>query len=246
MPKRGNKAMDATGSMLSHTQHLAACTSLSFCVQVQTSGLANSSGNTNVCYVAVQCGSCFCFACTCRPNQVGSQFTAGIQRYVFAVRLFTSHTVVHCVCLSEDKEDKAKISFCTEALLRDEGLFEHRHVLDDGLAAAIKWQCSMADEAICAHIEQVIAQIERVGKELIASGAASAWFEGADSKIRNVAAGVNAPLMQLLANACKFHDCDCIDFFRRGAPLVDALLLIPVLFGCATHMFLRCFARLVC
>jgi len=83
---------------------------------------------------------------------------------------------------------------------------------------AAKLHCEVDEER-----ERRITQIERTAAELRQSGAAEAWFEGADANVRTVAAEVNGPLLELLAQGCGHNDLESVQLFRLGAPLVGVL-----------------------
>ncbi len=55
------------------------------------------------------------------------------------------------------------------------------------------------------------------------AGETARWFDGCDHKVKEVSHRVNGPLLVALAEATGFHDKACIEFFRRGAPLLGVL-----------------------
>ena len=69
----------------------------------------------------------------------------------------------------------------------------------------------------------LIVQIEAAAKELESSGERGRWLASADPLVREVSKDVNGPLLEMLADAIDFHDRDCIEFFRKGCPLVSLL-----------------------
>ena len=55
-----------------------------------------------------------------------------------------------------------------------------------------------------------------------------------DEVLQRFAAEVNGPLMVALAEKVGYHDVDCVELFRKGAPLVGKLTrLLPYSFACA-------------
>ena len=71
--------------------------------------------------------------------------------------------------------------------------------------------------------ELLISQIEKAALEFVVSGETEKWFDGADAKVKEVAHGVNGPLLSMLAKACGYSDLDAVELFRRGGPLVGEL-----------------------
>ena len=71
--------------------------------------------------------------------------------------------------------------------------------------------------------EAIMQQIETAAAEFRATGACSAWLQRADSRVAQVSREVNGPLMEALADAIAFHDAECVQSLRRGAPFVDKL-----------------------
>ena len=55
-----------------------------------------------------------------------------------------------------------------------------------------------------------------------------------DEVLQRFAAEVNGPLMVALAEKAGYHDVDCVELFREGAPLVGKLTrLLQHSFACA-------------
>lgn len=44
-----------------------------------------------------------------------------------------------------------------------------------------------------------------------------------DPAIKKLVQGVNGPLLEALAKRAKYHDKDCVDLFKTGAPIVGVL-----------------------
>ena len=70
---------------------------------------------------------------------------------------------------------------------------------------------------------EIIAQIEKAGQQMRQSGAADAWFGSTDNKVRRICKGVNGPLLQMLAEACDYHDMAALELLRSGAQLAGDL-----------------------
>ena len=89
--------------------------------------------------------------------------------------------------------------------------------------------------------EDIISRIEAQAQLLRATGMCEAWFAGADPAVvsvqhlrlsrhsnsfahtylfAQVAGEVNGALLELLAEKIGYHDKECVNLFRRGAPLV--------------------------
>lgn len=78
----------------------------------------------------------------------------------------------------------------------------------------------------CQVIEQrtgIIEQIEAAAEELKSNGEREGWLASADPLVREVSKDVNGPLLEMLAEAINFHDCECIELFRKGCPLASLL-----------------------
>ena len=84
---------------------------------------------------------------------------------------------------------------------------------------------SNANRQVNSERLQTIAQIEKAGKQLWLSGAVDKWFGEADSKVRQICKGVNGPLLQMLAEACNYHDMASLDLLRSGAQVGGDLCL---------------------
>ena len=68
---------------------------------------------------------------------------------------------------------------------------------------------------------KLIAQIEKAGQQLRNSGAVDQWFCDGDAETRRVCKGVNGPLLQMLAEACGYHDMAALELLRFGSQLVN-------------------------
>ena len=129
---------------------------------------------------------------------------------------------------AEDSEDMAKVLFCQSALSGDQ-YFKRDVALDADLQHAVDWQGQRTASDICAFLEARVSQRERAADELRRTGAVSHWLSAADAATQKVSANVNGPLLCMLAESCSYHDPDCINLFRYGAPLVRPMSLR----GCA-------------
>ena len=65
--------------------------------------------------------------------------------------------------------------------------------------------------------------IEARGRVLSDCGAIAEWFSQADIRVRTVACDVNGPLLEELARSVNYHDLECVEHFRLGAPLYGRL-----------------------
>ena len=55
------------------------------------------------------------------------------------------------------------------------------------------------------------------------SGESRRWYSEADDAVIRVASGVNGALLEQLARATNYWDCECVEFFRKGAPMYGVL-----------------------
>ena len=55
------------------------------------------------------------------------------------------------------------------------------------------------------------------------SGESRRWYSEADDAVMRVASGVNGALLERLARATDYWDCECVEFFRKGAPMYGVL-----------------------
>ena len=62
-----------------------------------------------------------------------------------------------------------------------------------------RWCAERSDAEVMAEREEVIMRIEKVGSHLRRSGACRAWLSDASPEIQLLAATVNGPLLQHLA-----------------------------------------------
>ena len=60
-----------------------------------------------------------------------------------------------------------------------------------------------------------------------------------DDVLQRFAAEVNGPLMIALAEKAGYHDVDCVELFREGAPLVGKLTRL-LHYSFARSIFLMC------
>ena len=136
-------------------------------------------------------------------------------------------------------ERAAKLKFTRESL-QSQDRFQRDVNLDDDLDSSLHWSCSKEEiEANEARLE-IIERIEKLGRELRADGSVERWFWEADGTLAEVCctvlslpccaalhacclqamAGVNGPLLELLAQTIDYHDCEAIDLLKDGGPLV--------------------------
>ena len=129
----------------------------------------------------------------------------------------------------------------TAAAVDGPDYFSRQCELDGDLQAAIQWVSSRTQEEACPLFHahnivcsnanwqvnsvrlQTIAQIEKAGQQMWLSGAVDKWFGGSDSKVKQICKGVNGPLLQMLAEACNYHDMACLDLLRSGAQVAGDL-----------------------
>ena len=89
---------------------------------------------------------------------------------------------------------------------------------------AIEWLSVRTEQQIVDERERAISQLEEMGKQMRAEGAVDRWFLGSVDTVRRGAQDVNGPLCDHVADTLlQYHDRDCIDFFRKGAPLIGLL-----------------------
>eukprot|EP00973_Karenia_brevis_P044278 6135689-Karenia_brevis.AAC.1 len=62
----------------------------------------------------------------------------------------------------------------------------------------------------------MIANLEKAGASMKASGKSQRWFEGSDSELAKAVAGVNGKLFQTLLLATGYKDAQCVELFRTG------------------------------
>ena len=112
------------------------------------------------------------------------------------------------------------------------------------VAEVVVWLSQRSAAEVNEYREKTILRIEAFARELRRSGKSADWANAKDPNLRKAADGVNGPLLvscgvfclalyfvmwmcacqERLAKYIKFHDCACIDMFRRGAPLLGKLV----------------------
>ena len=96
--------------------------------------------------------------------------------------------------------------------------------LDQDLKDALQWikQRSAADAM--AEREATMRAIEELANEIETKGLKRRWSSAIkDPALKKFADEVNGPLMELLALRARYHDAECVDLFRKGAPIVGKL-----------------------
>ena len=117
--------------------------------------------------------------------------------------------------------DAQKFEFMTSALCRsfDEGTV----VFPNSLQQALEWIELRTPAERIAERERVIGVIESIALKLYMSGESRRWYSEADDAVIRVASGVNGALLEQLARATNYWDCECVEFFRKGAPMYGVL-----------------------
>ena len=112
------------------------------------------------------------------------------------------------------------------------------------VAEVVVWLSQRSAAEVNEYREKAILRIEAFARELRRSGQSADWANADDPRLREAADGVNGPLLvscgifchafvfvvcicacqERLAKYIKFHDCACVEMFRRGAPLVGKLV----------------------
>ena len=91
--------------------------------------------------------------------------------------------------------------------------------------AAIDWVAARSERQVCRERRAILERIRARDAALRASGAAEAWFAGCDAGVQAVAGSINCPLIVELLDEIGYEDANCVEVFRRGAPLVGPLPL---------------------
>ena len=136
----------------------------------------------------------------------------------------------------------ARMVAFTSAAVDGPDYFSMEAKLDADLQQAIQWVAARPAQEACvlglssflAQLQRcrvqvnaerlsIIAQIEKAGKQMRQSGAADGWFGSSDNKVRRICKGVNGPLLQMLAEACNYHDMAALELLRSGAQLAGDL-----------------------
>ena len=136
----------------------------------------------------------------------------------------------------------ARMVAFTSAAVDGPDYFSMEAKLDADLQQAIQWVAARPAQEACvlglssflAQLQRcrvqvnaerlsIIAQIEKAGKQMRQSGAANGWFGSSDNKVRRICKGVNGPLLQMLAEACNYHDMAALELLRSGAQLAGDL-----------------------
>ena len=98
--------------------------------------------------------------------------------------------------------------------------FKEDKALDGEILKNIEWTNSRTADETIAFRTKVSKWVGKLGKQLRESGEADRWLASADPIVKKVSAGVNGPLMEVLAQAINYHDPEVVELFRTGAPLV--------------------------
>ena len=123
----------------------------------------------------------------------------------------------------DDGKDGLKVEFTLAALRRTDDPFSSKVVLHADIIAAIEWQAARSADEVMHAREKVVCEIEALGARLWANGTVADWYRGCDWAIARVSATVNGPLLEMLCAAARHGDPACIEFFRKGAPLMGLL-----------------------
>ena len=66
--------------------------------------------------------------------------------------------------------------------------------------------------------ESILRDLEAEARSIVESGVLESWHADTPATIRNVAQGVNGPLLKRLAERINWSDAAAIDFFRKVLP----------------------------
>ena len=109
------------------------------------------------------------------------------------------------------------------AALDAEDPFAAKVVVDEDALAAVRWMASSSDQEIMEEREMIVRCVEELGREVHASGEQKAWLSSCDAATAAVAASVNGPLLENVANEARHADADSVDLLRYGSQLYGLL-----------------------
>ena len=118
--------------------------------------------------------------------------------------------------------DKSNIDFIHAALAADIN-FESSPSLSQEVVDALDWMAARSPQQIAEERESILRNLETRAEELVNTGAHEAWLNDADPYVKVISESVNGPLLAALARETNYHDPDCVDIFRVGAPLTGPL-----------------------
>ena len=120
-------------------------------------------------------------------------------------------------------KDEAMLQFIMQGFADAKDDTKLAHEKDPDLIHAIhKAACTPPGQLMAAR-ENVVRSIEQFASEACQSGLAHRWLQHADAHVAKVSRSVNGPTLESLAKAIGYQDSACIEFFRKGAPLIGVL-----------------------